>query len=464
MDWTCWMCDVAQGRHADVVAQLVVRDRGHGGRVEDPVVATGARDEPAVGGDGCEHIAWDRGDLGHRQQPAEEAKPSRSAPQGGGIVEQVGRVGERVQRGDAERHRGSCGGSAGGGEYVTGGWARATAARSAPRPRGSAPSACACTPTLPSAVASVGPATSDRPDRAAVRRHSNTFWAPPPTRWIVRTSRPDRPAASSTALHERRGQRLDHEPHHVEGIGGDGPPGLRASRTDLGHHVVRSREPRVVDVEQERRFPPVAGGRDERGQVTGVAGGPPHVDATVEHPEAHHVAQEPGATLDALLVREVGDTAGLGDHRTLQLHADEGPRAARDVRRGGRIHRDGRDRRGRVVRPDRHHRDRGRRTEPSRHVGGRRSDHGSRVDDRGEAVGRQAEELGQVPVPRVVAGPHQTGRRRDGPLADGPSGEGPGDEIGDQRDAVTSEQATVGPVDSQLEEGRERQVCKPLRR
>ena len=73
----------------------------------------------------------------------------------------------------------------------------------------------------------------------------------------------------------------------------------------------------------------------------------------LHQPQAARVAQEPGAPVDAALVREVGGPAGGGDDRPVELQPDERPRATGDV---GEVAVDGRnrhDRRRRVVRAHR---------------------------------------------------------------------------------------------------------------
>ena len=90
----------------------------------------------------------------------------------------------------------------------------------------------------------------------------------------------------------------------------------------------------------------------------------PLAHALRQHPQPHHVAQEADRAVDAGLVGEVGRRARLGEHRRVELQADQRPGAARRCRRSRRSsarHADHR-RRG-VVRPDRD--DRHRRRSPA---------------------------------------------------------------------------------------------------
>ncbi len=62
----------------------------------------------------------------------------------------------------------------------------------------------------------------------------------------------------------------------------------------------------------------------------------PLAQGLLQQPQAHHVAQVADGAVDAALVGEVGPPAGLGQHRRVELDADQGPGAAGDVGEVGR--------------------------------------------------------------------------------------------------------------------------------
>ncbi len=84
-----------------------------------------------------------------------------------------------------------------------------------------------------------------------------------------------------------------------------------------------------------------------------------------EHPEAHHVLQEPDRAVDAALVGEVGEPRVLGQHRLVELEADQRPGARGDV--GGAA------RRRRARRPPRRRCRASRPRSPGRRRAGRRA-------------------------------------------------------------------------------------------
>ena len=99
--------------------------------------------------------------------------------------------------------------------------------------------------------------------------------------------------------------------------------------------------------------------RGQQRVQAGPAGAGPGPHGLLQQPQAHHVAQVPDRAVDARFVAEVGGPAGLGEHRLIQLHPDQGPRAAGDV---GEVAARGRhgDHGGRgVMRADRDHGQRG---------------------------------------------------------------------------------------------------------
>ena len=100
---------------------------------------------------------------------------------------------------------------------------------------------------------------------------------------------------------------------------------------DAGRHVAGRQEPRVVGVDHggegrdlRRARPAGRAGRRQAGRRPGAL-------ALLQQPQAHDVAQVADRAVDAELVGEPGGAALLGEHRLLELHADQRPRAARDV-------------------------------------------------------------------------------------------------------------------------------------
>ena len=71
-----------------------------------------------------------------------------------------------------------------------------------------------------------------------------------------------------------------------------------------------------------------------------------------QQPQAHDVAQVADGAVDAALVGEVRAPALLGQHRRVELDADQPPGAAGDVAEPGRVGGDADDGRGGVVRAD----------------------------------------------------------------------------------------------------------------
>ena len=141
-------------------------------------------------------------------------------------------------------------------------------------------------------------------------------------------------------------------------------------------------------------------GGQQVGQVGGQAGGRPRALALLQQPQAHDVAQVADRAVDAELVGEVGRAAVLGEHRLLELHADQRPGAAGDVGEpvGRRRARRRRPRRCRATRP--------RSPAPARSspvsasdVGAQLAEPVARLPQRREQVRGQPEPVDQRPRP-----------------------------------------------------------------
>ena len=117
-----------------------------------------------------------------------------------------------------------------------------------------------------------------------------------------------------------------------------------------------------------------------------------------------------------------GRAARLGEHRGVELHADERPGARGDVCRAGGVHRHGSDGRGRVVRADR---DEVCAAQPQvdRQVVAQRAEHTAGLDDgrdqRGDVgPGRRGQRREGRPTPPPRRGVQQAGGRGVGQLGD----------------------------------------------
>ena len=111
----------------------------------------------------------------------------------------------------------------------------------------SSPAARACTRTLPSAVASTGPASTWRPVTSAVSWHSSALRAPPPMTWMRRRRGPRRPRGARARGGTCRRARRDRA-HDLPA--GPGRLAGRAGRGDPRGHVAAAQEALVVGVEE----------------------------------------------------------------------------------------------------------------------------------------------------------------------------------------------------------------------
>ena len=240
-----------------------------------------------------------------------------------------------------------------------------TSARSDSRSPATSPCARAWTRTLPSAVASTGPATTGSPQASAVSWQSSSFRAPPPTRWTTSTGSPGQPGSVPDRPREGRGEAVQDaadEPGRPVRLGWSA--GAQA-RGDPRRHVARGEERRLVRIERQAARRQRGRRAEQRREVSGVPSRSQVAERLLEQPQAHDVAQVADPAVDAALVREVRRAARLGQHRGVELHADERPGPARDVGERPSVGRHGDDRRGGVVRPDQRH-ERARRQSRSR--------------------------------------------------------------------------------------------------
>ena len=190
---------------------------------------------------------------------------------------------------------------------------RTTARMSASEP--SSPAARACTSTLPSAVASTGPASTSRPVTSAVSWHSSSLRAPPPITWIVRTSRPDAASSrSSTTLVLVRERDVDRA-HGLAAADSSRPVDLGDQRG----HVAAAQEALVVGIEDRTSPVDVAGRALQRREVR-----VPDARALLLEPQAHDVLEQPDRAVDAALVGQ----RVVAEHRAGQLEAEQRPGAA----------------------------------------------------------------------------------------------------------------------------------------
>ena len=179
-----------------------------------------------------------------------------------------------------------------------------------------------------------------------------------------------------------------------------------------------------------RRTPPPASSSVDRSSVT------PRPQRLREQPGAHHVGEEPDPAVDAALVGEVGGAGLVGEHRTVELDADQPPGAAGDVRRVGVGHRHADHRRRGVVRADRDHR-RARRDSPTTVPG---------VDQLGQLARARAPTSGQqLGVPLAGVHVEQPGGRGVGALAHGPAGEPVRHQVRDEQQLLRLGQPRARP-------------------
>ena len=171
--------------------------------------------------------------------------------------------------------------------------------------------------------------------------------------------------------------------------------------------------------------------------------------------------------VDAALVGEVRRPARLGEHRCVELDADQRPGAAGDVGEPGRVGRDPHDGRGGVVRADGDHRGRAP-AAPSCRRGRRQQRRRARLpgaDDAGQQAGRQPERAAtrstdQSPVRDV----EQPGGRGVGDLAARTAGQPVAEQVRDQQQRSRPLSSARRRLGGELVERVERQVLQPVGR
>ena len=113
----------------------------------------------------------------------------------------------------------------------------------------------------------------------------------------------------------------------------------------LGHRVgraARAQERGVVDDDDRAQRSRRARVGQERGQVRGRgAASLPRPQALRQHPEAHHVLEEPDGAVDPALVGEVGLARLLAEDGRVELEPDQRPRAKISSREDGAAGADG---------------------------------------------------------------------------------------------------------------------------
>ena len=288
----------------------------------------------------------------------------------------------------------------------------------------SSPAARACTSTLPSAVASTGPASTSRPVTSAVSWHSSSLRAPPPITWMVRIvaarrrPRAARARACTCARARRRSsarvspRRRARAPAQASAISaGMSPP--RRKRSSSGSNSGTSSRRLARGRLQRRRSP---------------------ASQTRAHSCSSH---RPMTFLSSRIVPSTPRSlvsAASREHRAVELEAEQRPGAGRedrgvlvaqrrgDVGRGGVVRGDGVDRRVDLV--VREHRpeqraglDQRRRTacagSPSRSISSQRPLAGARVEQPGRGgVGALVGELAAQPVGEQVGHERDRGRPR----------------------------------------------------
>ena len=332
------------------------------------------------------------------------------------------------------------------------------ATRASPR---SSPAARACTSTLPSAVASTGPASTGSPARSAVRWQSSSLSEPPPTMWIVRTSTPPmRPASRAVSAKAWASDSTMLRAYSAR-VRGSRDAVLGAPLVDARRHVAGREEARVVHVEDGDGCRDLLRRVEQRRQVDRVTLALPRPDGFAQHPEAHDVVQQPHAAVDAALVREVGRERLGGEDEVVDLDPDEAPGSARDVGRGIRLHRHRDDRRGGVVRADRGDGRARSRADRGGDVGQQGAEALAGGDERGEDAAGDAEGPDELVVPGAVQHSEEAGGRGVGLLRAGLAGQPVADQVGDEQGGV-GELEDVAGLGGELVERVEREELQPV--
>ena len=195
---------------------------------------------------------------------------------------------------------------------------------------GAAPSARAWTSTLPSAVASAGPATTGSPHASAVSWHSSSLRDPPPTMCTTSACSPGQRLRVAQRAPVSEGQAVKDAPDDLGGGRRHGCPraasqdAIRAGMSPGGRNTGSSAS--MTTATGRRRPRPEQ--RFERARRRSQC-----ALALLQQPQAADVAQVPDGPVDPGLVGEVRRPARLGEHGRGQFHPDQGPGAARRCRR-----------------------------------------------------------------------------------------------------------------------------------
>ena len=219
-------------------------------------------------------------------------------------------------------------------------------------------------------------------------------------------------------------------------------------------HVAGRQERRVVRVDTRAAGRQRGRGGEDLAELDPEPAQVPGPQRLAEQPEAHHVAQVADRPVDAALVGEVGPAARLGEHRRVELDADQPPGAAGDVAEPGRRRRHADDRRGGVVRADGADQQLVVDAELGPHGAGHAGQHPAGGHHVRQQAGRQAEPLDQLRRPVAGAGVEQAGGRGVGLLGRTHAGQPVAEQVGHQQRLPAGLQPGLG---GQLVERAERQ-------
>ena len=295
----------------------------------------------------------------------------------------------------------------------------------------SSPAARACTSTLPSAVASTGPASTRRPSTSAVIWQSTALRAPAADhvdRLDAPAGRPARAARAraGTCRRARRGccaRARRSRPARVW-------PARTQASAMRARHVAGAQQLLVVRVE-ERHVVARGLGQAQQVLVLARARGRERAAALLQQPEAHDVAQQARRAVDAALVREVEAPAR---RRRAPARRARGRAAttcrSRAPRSCGRA-----AARRRTPRRCRGPRPRTRGTSPRPWCGSSEPTIGARLDELAEDARRQPEALDQAVGPAPAARVEEAGRGRGRRLVGDRAAEPARDQVGHERDA-----------------------------
>ena len=237
---------------------------------------------------------------------------------------------------------------------------------------------------------------------------------------------------------------------------GSGSRSPAAPDDPLGH-VAGRQEHRVVGIDARATRGQRGRGEQHVVQLDAEPAQVPGAHRLRQQPQPHHVAQVADRAVHAALVGEVRLPAVLGEHRRVELHADQAPGAAGDVAEPVRPAGTPTTADAGVVRPDGGDRQRVVHADLRADLGGERGQHLARRDDLGQQPGRQAERLDQRRRPAAGAGVEQAGGGGVGLLGDLTAGEPVAEQVRHQQRPPTVEHGLGG----ELVERVERQELQP---